>query len=43
MANKTIKIAKYLAQAGVASRRKAEALVKQGLVSVTEKHPPTPR
>ncbi len=37
MANKTIKIAKYLAQAGVASRRKAEALVKQGLVSVNGK------
>ncbi len=37
MANKTIKIAKYLAQAGVASRRKAETLVKQGLVSVNGK------
>ena len=35
--DKTVKIAKYLAQAGVASRRKAEALVKQGLVSVNGK------
>jgi len=37
MANKTVKIAKYLAQADVASRRKAEALVRQGLVSVNGK------
>jgi len=37
MMDKTVKIAKYLAQAGVASRRKAEALVKQGLVSVNGK------
>lgn len=34
---KTIKIAKYLSEAGVASRRKAETLVRQGLVFVNGK------
>jgi 23S rRNA pseudouridine2605 synthase len=33
----TIKISKYLSQAGIASRREGEALVKQGLVSVNGK------
>jgi 23S rRNA pseudouridine2605 synthase len=33
----TIKISKYLSEAGIASRRKAESLVKQGLVSVNGK------
>ncbi len=33
----TIKISKYISQAGIASRRKAEALIKQGLVFVNGK------
>ncbi|MCU0653348.1 MAG: rRNA pseudouridine synthase [Candidatus Pacebacteria bacterium] len=33
----TIKISKYLSQAGIASRRKAETLVQQGLISVNGK------
>lgn len=33
----TIKISKYLSQAGIASRREGETLVKQGLVSVNGK------
>ncbi len=33
----TVKIAKYLAQAGIASRRKAELLVQKGLVSINKK------
>lgn len=37
LTNKTIKISKYLSQAGIASRRQAETLVRQGLVSINGK------
>jgi 23S rRNA pseudouridine2605 synthase len=37
MTGATIKISKYLSQAGIASRREGETLVKQGLVSVNGK------
>lgn len=37
MSRETIKIAKYLSECGIASRRKAENLVKQGLVFVNGK------
>jgi len=37
MENKTIKIAKFLSSAGITSRRKAEILIRQGLISVNNK------